>query len=206
MKFSPFFYLLTGLKVKTDQRSPCDSAHRITVSLDGIKPLTLTLPYPILPNHLKATLRRKDGIVEISATKAIQVIWPEDCVRPVHLRWNPDELELWESNENLAVHLGSQFNLDYLINPVGNKTDVFCQVRKIIRTIFTCATQNGDVLFQLQIKEANNDSPADWFIRAHPPARMSSRGTPVLLLSAIDHHKAEQLTDEGKIDRQRSLK
>lgn len=159
---------VTALKVTTDQRWPCESAHRITVSMDGVKPLTLTLPYPIVPGQLKATLRRKDAIVEITRTKALQVLWPEDCARPEQFRWKPDELELWKSNENLSVYLASQFNLDYLINPTGNQTNVLCQVRETIRTIFVNATQRGKVLFQLRLKGPNETS-ADWFIRAHPP-------------------------------------
>jgi len=193
------------LKVATDQRWPCDSAHRITVSLDSIKPLTITLPYPILPDHLKATLRRKDGIVEITATKAILVIWPEDCVRPVHLLWNPDDFELLESKDNLLMHLGSQFNLNYLINPTKNESDVLCRVCETIRTIFVQATQNENVLFQLQLKLPDQKNTIEWYIRAHPPARMSPKGVPVLFLSAVDHHKAEQLADVGKIDRRRSV-
>jgi len=193
------------LKVTTDQRWPCDSAHQITVSLDGIKPLTFTLPYAILPDNLKATLRRKDGIVEITASKALKELWPEDFVRPGQLRWNPDKLELWKSNDNLGVHMASQFNLDYLIIPTGNETDVLCQVRETIRTIFVHATQNGNVLFQLQFKVPNQKTTADWYIRAHPPARMSPRGVPVLLLSAIDCQKAKQLTDQGKSNQHWSL-
>lgn len=170
------FLFITGLKVTTDQLWPSDSAHQITVSLDGIKPLTFTLPYPILPDNLKATLRRKDAIVEITATKALKELWPDDFVRPEHLRWNPDELELWKSNENLGVHMASQFNLDYLIIPAGNETNVLCQVRETIRTMFVHATQNGNILFQLQFKAPNQKTTVDWYIRAHPPARMSPRG------------------------------
>ena len=87
------FYYFSGLKVATDQSWPCESAHRITVSLDVITPLTLTLPYPIFPDNLKATLRRKDAIVEIMANKALQELWPEDCSRN-QLRWNPDDLSI----------------------------------------------------------------------------------------------------------------
>jgi len=197
------------LKATSDQHWPCESAHRITVLLDGIKPLTLTLPYPILPNNLKATLRRKEGIVEITATKAVRHLWPEDCARPVQHRWNPDELELWKSNENLSAHLASQFNMDYFINPTGkhDPTDVLCQVRETIRTIFVCATQMGNVLFQLQLKDPNNpnnETAVEWYIRAHPPVHTSPRGFPILLLSAIDNHKAEQLTNQGKWNPHRS--
>ncbi len=98
--------------------------------------MKLTKLYPIMPVHLKATLRRKDGIVEITASKAVQHLWPEDCAKPGHLRWNPDELELWI--QNLIVKMALQFNLDYLINPNGkhDPTDVLCQIRETIRSIF----------------------------------------------------------------------
>ncbi len=51
----------------------------------------------------------------------------------------------------------------------------------------------------------NQKTIVDWYIRAHPPVRMSPRGTPFLLLSAVDHHKTRQLTAEGKLDQRRSI-
>ena len=75
-------------------------------------------------------------------------------------------------SETLGAHLGSQFNLDYLMNSTGKENDALCQVREIIRTIFVRATQ-GKVLFQLQLKRPN-ETTVDWFIRAHPPIRISS--------------------------------
>ena len=66
-----------------EQRAwPCESSHRITVSLDGVKPATDTLPHPILPNTIKATLRRKDGIIDVVASKALQHLWPIDVIPP----------------------------------------------------------------------------------------------------------------------------
>ena len=69
----------------------------------------------------------------------------------------------------------------------------------VMRTIFLYATKkDGHVFFQLQIK-GSTDSP-DWFLRAHPPVRISPRGTPILILSAVDQRLTERLQRQGKLD------
>ena len=75
-----------------EQHWPCESVHRFTVSLDGVKPLTITLPHAILPDTLKATLLLQEGIVQVAATKTLNDLWPEDVIRD-KFRWNPDKLQ-----------------------------------------------------------------------------------------------------------------
>lgn len=181
-----------------DQRWPWESTHRITLSLDGIKPLTLTLPYPILPGNPCGTIDRKGGIIEIKATKALQSPWPDDCAKPVQFRWNPTDLKIWTEHENLGVHLGEQFNLDYLVNSTRDQTDALSHVREAISTIFVRVYLNENHRF---VVKGSNDS--DWFIQAHPPIRLSPSGAPVILLSAIDSLKVELLVRSGQLDPKR---
>jgi len=53
------------------------------------------------------------------------------------------------------------------------------------------------VLFQL--KRSGETSKVAWFILAHPPIRTAHLDAPVLLLSAVDHCKPEQLAVHGKL-------
>ena len=202
-----------GLKVATNMEQkttwPCESTHRITVSLDGIEPVHITLPFPVLPtSSTLIALPRKGGVVEAVLEKAIYELWPEDIINDP-LRWDAEKLAPWTDKEALRMHLNwHQFRQDYLISKAKKiekpEVDVMTKVREIILSIFVNAIQHRHERFQLKI-EGSTDSP-DWFIRAHPPVRTSPRGTPVLLLSALDHHLQERLEREGKLDIDRSKK
>ena len=72
-----------------------ESAHKITVSLDGIGPLTITLPHPIVPDTIMATLLPTEGIVDIVAAKALLDIWPEHVIQAERFRRNAEKLEPW---------------------------------------------------------------------------------------------------------------
>ena len=182
------------MTVSTDyeENNFCEAAHRITVSLDGnIKPLTITLPCPILPGTVKTT--QDFGIIRIVADKALDNLWPDDA----HRRWDAEHFEPWIDLETLKFHLNSQFD-----DP-AKLDDAATQVREIIRRIFIHATEKGHLRIQLKEKEA--DSP-DWFIRAHAPVRISPLGTPILLLSALDHRLSERLQSDEKLDKSRAKK
>ena len=67
------FFSLVGLKATgiDEQRWPCQSSHHLIVSLDGVKPLTVTLPYPILCDNVQATLCQEFGIIDVIADPPI---------------------------------------------------------------------------------------------------------------------------------------
>ena len=204
---------LTGLKVTANMEHkmkwPCESTHRITFSLAGVDPVNVRLPFPVfLPSNLNSiAVPRKGGVVEIVLEKALYDLWPEDIV-PDRLRWNPEMFTILTDLEVLDMHLTYQFRRDYwqnLANGIDKpETDVMTKVRQIIHKIFDTVIRDGHERFQLKVEEST-DSP-DWFIRAHPPVRTSPSGTPILLLSALDHHLQERLQSEGKLDIDRSKK
>ena len=106
------------------------------------------------------------------------------------------------------MHLRYQFSQGYMENQANGtgkpEMNVMTKVREIIRRIFDCAVEHGHERFQLKFEESPNTP--DWFIRAHPPVRTSPSGTPILLLSALDHHLQERLHSKGKLDIDRSKK
>ena len=183
-----FTIILAGLKILGNdylQLWPCQSSHRLTVSLDGVEPLTVTLPYPILPNTITATLYQMDGIIDIIAAKALNELWPEDVIRE-QFRWNANKLDPWIDKDALSNHFRSQFQIDFLEGqdaPIDDPTALM-RVRAIIGVIFHLVTKKKIILFELRVEGLLGIG--EWYIRAHPPFRTSPQGTPILLLSALD--------------------
>ena len=187
---------------------PCESTHHITFSIDGVEPVIITLPFPVLlpsSTTLKSiALPRPGGIVEVVLEKTLHDLWPDDVISD-RLRWNAEKLVLWTDVETLKLHLRYQFCQDYFEKKLYKVTDeLVVLVREIIFFVFNEVALNGHERFQLKV-QGSTDSP-DWFIRAHPPVRTSPGGTPILLLSALDHHLQERLQSEGKLDIDRSKK
>lgn len=76
------------------------------------------MPHAILPVIIKATLYRKDEAVGIVVDKVLTDLWPEDILMRERSRWIVEDLKPWTDKEALlSLHLGSQFRLDYLMNP-----------------------------------------------------------------------------------------
>ena len=180
---------------------PCETSHRIVISLDGADQFTITLPCPVLSNSINAEVRLKEGFVDIAVRKApCNYLWPEDVLAE-QFRWRPDSFSPWEDLNALTnIHLRDNIPSPLEFTPkdiAADKTDMpqwnpdtLSQVREIIRTIFFQATQMSQLRFQLQMKTSstkrNNDAKVFCYIRAHPPVRVSSRGSPVLFLSVAD--------------------
>ena len=184
---------------------PCESSHRIVVSLNKVDQITITLPHPIVSDTIESAVGLKDGIVEIYARKALNNdLWPEDVLME-QFRWKPDSFAPWDDHNALAyIHLREnlQTQLDLAVKEDTNKIGAIhrgnvalSQVREIIRTIFVQATQNGQLRFQLQMKTSSakrNDAKVFCYIRAHPPVRVSSRGSPILFLSVTNQQSKSE--------------
>ena len=187
-------------------RFPCESAHRFTVSLAGVQPLTITLPYPILANSIKATLRRKDGVVEVVADKALNNLWPEDVVREQQFRWNVENLEPWANSALLSDHCLSQFSIFHGMAAshfLFQTESLMWNVRSAISRIFQVVNEQKRIYFHVTETEDPKKNPALWYIRAHPPVRMSPEGTPILIISVWDRRLSQQLQDDGEISSRR---
>ena len=177
------------------QRWPCKSSHRITVSLDGVKPLTVTLPYPLLVETLKATLCQKDCVVEVVTAKAVNDLWPEDVIRD-QFRWQSEILERCTDVKWIVRHLESQFHPSTIVRGVlkGVPGDLLTQIRSLIRYMFFMAVQEKKMFMELRSK--GSPDTKEWLIRTHLPVRISPRGAPVLLLSALDQSQIADPTPQ----------
>ena len=186
------------MKVKGEenlQHWPCKSSHRITVSLDDVKPLTVTLPYPILPDTFKATLHQKDGIVELIAAKALNDLWPEDVI-PNQYRWNAENLERFTDIRVVFNHLTSQFRHSFHENFGAPPLDPLNRIRSFISCIFASVLKEKKTF--IEVRSLGPLEIKEWLIRAHLPVRISPRGAPLLLLSALDQRQVADQTPQGQ--------
>ena len=201
------FFFDSGLKATADGDGviwPCESSHRITVSLDRMKPFTISLPHPILPESIKASLKRKEGVVEVVASKALpNDLWPEDVVGEQY-RWNADNLEQWSEDALLPGHFEPHLPPDLpdsrkLVLRIVKK-DALTSVRYFVVFLFRQVTRQGRLNFKVLLNGKDTPEDVQFYLRAHPPVRISPRGTPILLFSVEDQQLALRLVDDDILD------
>ena len=169
-----------------------------------MKPQTVTLPYPILPSTIKATLNRKEGVVDVVMDKALNDIWPEDVAAVENgMRLNAETIEPWtDDDETIAKHVSAQL---IVRSHWGNGT--LSVVREIIGGIFCHVMEKRAVIFCLQIRGNCKMLCCCWYIRVHLPIRVSPQGTPILIVSALDtHHCTARLKENDALLRQHNDK
>ena len=190
----------------SDRLWPCESAHNITVSLDRVKSITVCLPHPILPKSIKAALQRKAGIVEVVAVKALPTdLWPDDVVDE-RFRWNPDQLEPCRMDHaTIMLHTYSQLPISFFklqtsdsLKLSGRYKDALAGVREFIGKIFDARTEEGIANFTAVLQ--NREEFPLIYLQIHSPVLTSPQGTPILLVSVLDHIQSVQLRHEGHVN------
>ena len=107
------------------------------------------------------------------------------------------------------MHIDAQFSCDLLqldkrivcySHPVRKVCTIsktaLDEVREIVRAIFYGYDRRSFFLFAIY---DHLDEPV-FHIRVQPPIRFTPQGSPLLLMSVIDHQLAKQLIAEGKLD------
>ena len=191
-----FFLVNTDLKVTTDQKKPCESCHTVTLSSEKpkniVKPLILSLPYPVLVSEIPNSVQIKEGLVDLVLRKALFEPWPQEFETLDSLKWVAGSLKPWEESKDwkntLKVHLSSS-SLCPAYSSVLNERRIF------IKTFFESATE---LSVNCVIIQLNGSTSPDWSIQLHKPVLTSPLGAPMLLLAAYDHRLAEILEREGK--------
>ena len=188
----------TGLQVSTNQQTPCESAHEITLSLSQpIKPLTLSFPHPFLVDNVNTTLRRKGRCINLILTKAVKEPWPIEFQAKENSKLEAERLKPWKGRktfDSLTNFLGTKFNVLREIIPL--KPSPLDGVIETIRKIFTVAFLQDQQNFAIKRREPS-EKP-DWYLRVHLPILTSTTGNLVLMLTAFDNILSEKLTAAGK--------
>ncbi len=97
--------MITDVKVTTNQRKPCESAHEVTLSWSpttNVLPLTLSFPHPILVSEIRTTLHRQDGLLVLELKKAILEPWPCEFEMDENSKWKVGSLTLWDEASKLV--------------------------------------------------------------------------------------------------------
>jgi len=105
-----------------------------------------------------------------------------------------------EQQNSLALHVNLQFPLEEIqhFNSSPNHlapTSALNEVRHIIRSIIIQNVQGGATLFAIEDNRLHGSYKPDFYLRAHPPLRISPFGAPILLVSVVDHRLAQKLLD-----------
>ncbi len=206
-----FVGFFSGLTVSPNQTLPCESVHGLILSLrqpNDIEPLALNFPFPILVNEMCATLHSKTRSIDLVLKKALYEPWPCEFQATTQSRWNVDNLKPWkdgsEVESQLTTHLGVQFKMNELRSQNEQKTDLRSKMSALnhVRGVIFSLMESNEEFVCIRRKDSPQ-SPV-WYIRVHLPVRVSPLGSPILLLSAIDHRLYEKLNSQGKVDVQQS--
>ncbi|XP_046456442.1 uncharacterized protein LOC124203702 [Daphnia pulex] len=201
---------VSGLKVETNVRAPCESCHEITLSLnqpDNFKPLVLSLPYPILVDGIRATLNLKSRHVDLVLKKALWEPWPCEY-RPadnLHNVLDPDQLKPWKEESlqhSLKNHIRNQFNINVVNNVSLMKQSPLNVVRFVMNVLFSDISRKKPSRC-FTIKRTNAPTP-DWIFLVHRPVSTTPTGRPFLLLSAFDFQLALKLIAGGKLSEEKN--
>jgi hypothetical protein len=179
---------------------------------NDIEPLALNFPFPILVNDISATLHRSTRSIDLVLKKALYEPWPCEFQATTQSRWNVDNLKPWkdgsEAESQLMIHLCTQFKMKEIrshLSEIEQKIDYrskMSALKQVKGTIHSLMESTEEFVC---IRRKDSPQSPVWYIRVHLPVRVSPLGSPILLLSAIDHRLIEKLNSQGKVDLQKSL-
>lgn len=136
--------------------------------------------------------------------KSLNDAWPNEFGG--RSKWDPDRLKRWQDLDSgtvgtLKMHVQAQFNCDDLFLEKrfwsDNEAPVLNGVREIVRALFYSHCHNSFFLFA--IYDDRKPNKPVFHLRIHS-VRCTPQMSPLLLLSVIDHHLAEQLMEQQKLE------
>ena len=195
--------------VSTDQTYPAWSAHQVTLTVPNIEPLIVQVAWPFLVKGIKLSIiqlkKRKKGL-HLVLEKCLNDPLPKEFGG--RSKWDPDRLKPWRdlaSNGTLKMHIEAQFLCRYLQNSgfkkeilesSAMKSTTLDHVREIVRALFYGHYYNSFYLFAIY----DEKEELMFHLRVQPPVRFTPQGSPLLLVSVIDHQLARQLIADEKLN------
>ncbi|XP_046448552.1 uncharacterized protein LOC124197216 [Daphnia pulex] len=191
---------VSGLKISTSEKAPCQSCHDVTVSATQpriIKPLSLTFPFPILAKNVQATLHPKSRHVDLLLKKSLLEPWPCEFHSKKY-KWIIGDLVPWKNEpltsedgfKNVEHHLRSQFVSKEI--SFAHFRDSKCSASDKLRFKLG-VLMASDAEF---VSYGRNDDR--YLLKLHRPLLTSPTGTPILLITAL-HVLKEKETEQRKI-------
>ena len=194
---------------------------------EGVQPLTLCFPYPFLVHCVDVTLRRSDRSIQVVLKKALNEPWP--CHFAENPKWKVDNFKLWEKEKTemdrfalLLVHVLAQGKMKNAENFFESISVTYLPeyrllppleiARSVIKTIFGNIVKGCEYFvvfnthpppsscseFLENARKLEKDEPL-FTIRAHPPVLVTPFGSPMLLISVLDHCLSKKLVENGHL-------
>jgi hypothetical protein len=193
--------------VTTDRENPSWSAHQVTLTLSNVEPLILQVPWPFLATKVQISLHKskkgKKNRLRLVLNKSLHDPWPKEFGG--RSKWDINWFRPWlniEEHGTLEMHIDAQFRCDQLFMEKRlykkKKASALDEVREILRAIFYSHHRNSFFIFAIY-DHLNPDEPV-MHLKIQPPVRFSPPGSPLLLVSVLDHQLARQLIANGKLD------
>jgi hypothetical protein len=179
----------------------------VTLAVANVDSLVLQVPWPFLPNEIEISIHKnkkgKKNLIRLVLKKSLHDPWPKEFGG--RSKWDINCFRPWrdiEENGTFEMHIETQFQMDYLLadKHLCKRTNASAldEVREIVRAIFYGHHRNSFYLFSIH-DHLRGDEPV-MHIRIQPPVRFSPLGSPLLLVSVIDHQLAKRLITQGKLD------
>lgn len=209
--FFPSFSTFLELSVIGEKQHPSASAHKLTLKLADETPVVIQLPWPFLTKDIEIpTPEEKENklFFNVSLWKSVNDPWPEDYSQ--RSKWVVDELVPWKelvTNGDFKKHLEAQFSCQYLYDEKHSTTEQSSEmeletVREAVRSIFYGYCDESYHIFAVHCQD--NPEKSIFHFRVHQPMRFSPDGSPMLMVSAVDHELEEELKTGGKLDEEQS--
>ena len=195
---------------------------------EGVQPLTLCFPYPFLVHCVEAILRRSDRSIQVVLKKALNEPWPCHFAENPKWKVDNFKLWEKEKTERdrfalLMVHVlaqGKMKNADkffesinFTFLPEYRLLSPLEVARNVIKTIFVNLLKGCEyfVVYNapppkshrehlesfMQVKTETNDPL--FTIRAHLPVLVTPFGSPMLLITVLDHCLSKKLIKNGHL-------
>ena len=198
--------MFSDVTVTTDRENPSWSAHQVTLTLPDVEPLILQVPWPFLANEIRISLHKNKGKknrLRLVLNKSLHDPWPKEFGG--RSKWDINCFRPWreiEEHGTLEMHIDAQFRCDHLFMEKRlykkKKASALEEVCEIVRAIFYGHHRNSFFIFAVY-DHLSPEEPV-MHLKIQPPVRFSPPGSPLLLVSVLDHQLARQLIADGKLD------
>lgn len=190
------------------------ATHAVTISLQRPVAVTLTvaLSHPILVDSISLKLQKaKRRIMAVLPKARDRILWPGDAARMAALgssnRLDLQRLPDWKLPLNtVALHLARMFSMEHVdqqmngtLRRTPSSRSSLIDLKDTIQILFKYFLEDGKTLFTI----CDNDSQptnTHLFIRVHSPLRAGPHGSPLLVLTLVDHDAAEKAVAAGLIN------
>jgi len=196
--------LLITLHIRKTNRKWC--LLDVEPLLPNVEPLILQVPWPFLANEVHISLHKNKGKknrLRLVLNKSLHDPWPKEFGG--RSKWDINCFRPWreiEEHGTLELHIDAQFRCHFLFMEKRlykkKKASALEEVREIVRAIFYGHHRNSILIFAVY-DHLSPEEPV-MHLKIQPPVRFSPPGSPLLLVSVLDHQLARQLIADRKLD------